>query len=69
MLILARKIGEEIIITTPEGRRIVMKLASIDRNVVRLGFDAPHEVEVFRAEVYEKYHASRVAAAAKGVHV
>jgi carbon storage regulator CsrA len=59
MLILSRKIGEGIIITTPEGHRIRVILSSLisgDQTIrvgggARFGIDAPRDVTVHREEV------------------
>lgn len=51
MLVLSRKIGERIVI--PQlGVEILV--AAVAGNKVRLGFAAPDEVDIFRAEVWEK---------------
>ena len=56
MLILTRRTGESIrigddVIVTPLGTR---------GNQVRLGIAAPHDVGVFRSEIYEKVIAERL---------
>ncbi len=50
MLILTRKIGESITI----GKDIKIKIISIDQNQVKLGFDAPQDVAIFRDELIAK---------------
>ncbi len=50
MLILTRKIGESITI----GQDINIKIVSIDQNQVKLGFDAPIDVPIFRDELITK---------------
>lgn len=50
MLVLSRKPGEHVCI----GSDIVVKVLFIDGNKVRLGFEAPPDVEVHRREVYER---------------
>lgn len=47
MLVLSRKIGERIII----DNRIVLVVTSIEGNRVKLGIEAPREVQVLRGEV------------------
>ncbi len=50
MLLLSRKIGESITI----GKNITVKIVSIDQNQVKLGFDAPIDVPIFRNELLVK---------------
>ncbi len=47
MLVLSRKLGEKIVI----GDNIVVTVVKIDRNQIRLGIEAPHEVSVYREEI------------------
>jgi len=47
MLVLSRKLGEKIII----GNDIVVTVVKIDRNQVRIGIEAPHDVPVYREEI------------------
>jgi carbon storage regulator len=47
MLVLSRKYGEKIFI----GDNIVITVVGIDRGEVRLGIDAPPEIEIFREEL------------------
>lgn len=47
MLVLSRKLGEKIVI----GENIVVTVVKIDRNQIRLGIEAPHEVSVYRSEI------------------
>lgn len=47
MLILTRKVGESITI----GQDISVKIISIDQGQVKLGFDAPVDVPIFRDEL------------------
>ena len=47
MLVLSRKLGEKIII----GDNIVVTVVKIDRNQIRIGIEAPHDVPVFREEI------------------
>jgi carbon storage regulator len=47
MLVLSRKVDEQIII----GEHIRVTVVSIRGNQVRLGFEAPHDVPIFREEL------------------
>ena len=50
MLILTRRIGESLTI----GENIKITLLGIKGNQVRIGIDAPKDVEVHREEIYDK---------------
>lgn len=52
MLILTRKAGEAVIIGENDIRIVVVEVMS--GNQVRLGFDAPDDVDIFRQEVFEE---------------
>lgn len=47
MLVLSRKLGEEVII----GGNIRIKVLAVQGNQVRLGFTAPEDVSIFRQEL------------------
>lgn len=47
MLVLSRKPGEKLVI----GNDITVKVVEIKGNRVRLGFDAPDDVRILRAEL------------------
>ncbi len=50
MLILNRKLDEEIIINS----EIVVKVLSISDGQIKIGISAPKEVEILRGELYEQ---------------
>ena len=50
MLILTRKSDESILI----GDDVEVKILWVKGNKVRIGIDAPDDVDIFREEVYDK---------------
>jgi carbon storage regulator CsrA len=51
MLILTRKRGEDVILTTDDGTRIVVRICYVDNRRVKIGFNAPDSVKIFRSEI------------------
>ena len=58
MLILTRKLNEEIKI----GSGITVKIISISDNSVKIGIDAPQNIQIVRTELYDKVKESSVMA-------
>jgi carbon storage regulator CsrA len=58
MLVLARKIDEAIKI----GEDIEIKVISIDKGVVKLGIEAPIDIDIIRNELLEDVKKSNIAA-------
>lgn len=59
MLVLSRDREGQIVLRTPEGRKIVLTVCDFPRsNRVRLGFDADREVEIDRLEIDKLKHPS-----------
>lgn len=58
MLWLSRRRGERIIITTPEGRRIVIERGQRFGDKVRIGIEADREVVVVREELEQRNEAT-----------
>ncbi len=50
MLVLSRKIGESVIIQN----NIKITVLEISGNQIKLGFEAPDDVPIYRQEVYER---------------
>ena len=51
MLVLSRKRDEEILITTPAGDRITIKVIEIRADQVRIGFEAADTITIMRQEL------------------
>ncbi len=60
MLVLTRRPGESIII----GKDIVITVIEIKGGQVRIGIDAPREIDVYREEIYEQVRQENLAAIA-----
>lgn len=54
MLILSRRPGEEIVVITPEGVRIVFHVKEIRRHMGRYGIIAPEDYTILRGEVVDQ---------------
>jgi len=50
MLVLSRRLGQELII----GENIVIRVIQIKRGIVRIGIEAPRSVPVVRREIVSK---------------
>lgn len=59
MLVLTRRVGESVVI----GHDIVVTVLEVRGDVVRVGVDAPRDVQVHRQEVYDELSASNREAA------
>ena len=55
MLVLSRKVNEQIVIGEGKNQVTVM-IVEIKGDKVRLGVEAPREIPVHRMEVYESIH-------------
>lgn len=59
MLYLSRKVGQSIVIND----KIVVTVAEVRGNNIKLSFDSPPDVRILRQEIYEKINAENRAAA------
>jgi carbon storage regulator len=59
VLVLTRRVGESVVV----GHDIVVTVLEVRGDVVRVGIDAPREVQVHRREVYDEVSASNRSAA------
>ena len=53
MLILTRRVGESIIIELPTGEQIKVVVLGTKGNQVRIGTDAPDNIQIMREELLE----------------
>ena len=60
MLVLTRRPGESIVV----GENIVVTVIEIKGGQVRIGIDAPREVDVYREEIYEQVRQENLSAIA-----
>jgi carbon storage regulator len=51
MLVLSRKLGEQIVV--PDCA-LTLTVVAIDKNTIRLGITAPAEIKVFREEIWRR---------------
>lgn len=65
MLILTRKKDESIII----NGNIEIQIMSIEEGKVKIGIEAPKDIEIFRSEVFEKIEAANQEASKPQVNI
>ncbi len=53
MLILTRKLGEVLRI----GHNITIRIVDVKGKQIKIGIDAPHDMPIYREEIYEKIQA------------
>jgi carbon storage regulator len=63
MLVLSRKVGEQIKI----GKDIVVDVLKIEGNTIRIGIEAPKDVTILRMEVFEKIQEENRQSACRGI--
>jgi len=53
LLILSRKIGESVVIKVG-NRKIKLTMVEQDNGSIKIGFEAPKDIKIYRQEVYEE---------------
>lgn len=51
MLVLGRRIKDSVILTTPDNKAIIISVEKIDGKQIRLGIEAPNEIDIQRGEL------------------
>jgi len=54
MLVLSRKVGEDVVIDHPTAGKITVRITRIEGNRVHVGVEAPREIPIRRKEVQDK---------------
>ncbi len=55
MLVLSRKEQEKIVIITPQGEEILLKVIRIGESSIRIGLDANPDYQIMRGELLEPH--------------
>jgi carbon storage regulator CsrA len=61
MLILTRRMGDSVLLKYPGGEILVtyLSLQGPTGTEIRIGFDAPEDVNIVRSEILDRYPASK----------
>ncbi len=54
MLVIDRKTGTSVIITTPSGEECKVTVIGNSQHGIKLGFDAPQSIKITREEIHHK---------------
>ena len=63
MLVLGRKKNDKVLIVSPDGTEVIVTV--VRTKPLRLGFEAPDDVQIFRAEAAKKKDKKQPVEAAK----
>lgn len=61
MLVLSRRTNKEVVITAPNGDKILIRQLGVTGDKVRLGFTAPPEYLINRREIQDQVDAKEAA--------
>ncbi len=51
MLVLGRRLKDSVILTSPDNKAIIISVEKIDGKQIRLGIEAPNEIDIQRGEL------------------
>lgn len=51
MLVLGRREKESVVLTTPDNTAIIVSVERIDGKQIRLGIEAPNQIDIQRGEI------------------
>lgn len=61
MIVLGRKVGDQIAIQLEDGRIVWVTVVRVERGFVRLGVSAPKDIRVDRKEIYDERQETKLA--------
>ena len=59
MLVNSRRIGQKTYLILPDGTEIVISVTDVDRGKVKIGFEAPPAVGIWREELVDEVRRER----------
>lgn len=54
MLCLSQRVSEKVIIKLPDGREMVIMVIALRGDRVRIGYDAPRDIDIVRENAHNK---------------